>query len=93
LTGRSFRTIKPLLAFDQEALQLVGQGGRDQAGRHSAVEGNRRAQRGAHRREAGPLEEAAPAALGDPSEDQPVGSLGILGVELAKPAFAAFGHP
>ena len=59
------------------------------------MEGNGGAERRAHGGQAHPLEEPAPAMVGDASEDLGIRSLWILVVELEQSAFArrfAAGH-
>jgi hypothetical protein len=75
-----------ILAFDHEILEAFGQRRRDQPRRHVAVERHARAEQGAHGRQAGPLEEPAPPRTRDTAEHQPVGALGILGVQFAQTA-------
>lgn len=82
---------QPLLALDAERLLFLRQGGGNQAGRHVAVERNRAADDGAHRRQPGAFEKTAAVGLGQATEHQTVGPFRVRLIEFADAALTS-GH-
>ena len=65
---------QPVLAGDH----LLGQGDRNQTGRHLAMEGNRRADQRPHGGQASAAQKAAPVAMGAAAKHLPIGAHGVV---------------
>ena len=87
--GRRLRVYRPVVENGEAFLagdfhRIGGQRLRNEAGRHVAMEGDRRAQRRSHGGEAGPFQKAPAVSVGFAAEHDPIRPVGVLGIEFEK---------
>ena len=85
---RRLRAQRPLVEHDQTVLalndRLVGERDRDEVRGHGAVEGDGAADQRRHGGKPGALEEPAPVGMGHAAEQQAVGLVRIVPIELVQ---------